>query len=247
MSRECFEAWAPSGNEWSQWAKPAPFIGDSMMASVRPAGPEASAGSLEPVPDVCMVLDLPGAESVRMAVALARKGFRPLPLINTTTGGSEAIDMAEVLAELRHGADALRYLQIPENAPPAFVLDSRREGQGYTPRPRTYDNRWMVFPQDFPSGNFLRGKGIKRAMVLSRQPQLSSDLAHVMRRWQDAGVTIFLEVAGDGQKPLQLTVSRPSMFRMGWYRFLVAIGMKKNSAGGFGGWIPEPSKSGGYG
>jgi hypothetical protein len=248
VSREYFEAWAPVKSEWSQWAKPAPFI-DSAMASAPDAtpGPDLDTSTMNPERELCIVLDLPGPESIRTAVALARKGFQPVPLINTTTGNSEGIRMGEVLCEFRWGAIALREIAIPEEALPAFVLDSRREGAGYFPGPNTYDNRWMVFPQDFPSGNYMAARGVRRALVLTRERGLRPDIQHVLRRWQEAGIKIFLETPGDGQKPAEVTIEKPSMFKLGWYRFLVAIGMKRNAAGGFGGWIPEPSQSGGYG
>ncbi|MBZ0136891.1 MAG: hypothetical protein K8I27_11005 [Planctomycetes bacterium] len=52
---------------------------------------------------------------------------------------------------------------------------------------------------------------------------------------------------GDGLKPVEIRVNKPSMFKLGWYRFLAAMGLKRNSTGGFGGRIPEPSQSSGFG
>jgi hypothetical protein len=248
LSRDAFEVWAPPGREWSQWAKPAPFVGASMdSAPSTGASAELKVGSIKSEPDLCVVLDLPGPEAVRLAVGLARNGIQPVPLINTTTGSGEAISMGEVLSELRRGAGELRAITLAQDALPAFVLDSRRDAPTYVPRPRTYDNRWMVFPQDFPSGNYMAARGIRRAVVITREPKLRDDLRHILRRWQDAGLKIYFETPGDGQKPQEITVEKPSMFKHGWYRVLVAMGFKKNAAGGFGGWIPEPSQSRGYG
>ena len=79
-------------------------------------------------------------------------------------------------------------------APPAFLLDSRRFPRGKAASPGQFDNRWMVFPQDFPSGKLLLSRGLRRAVVVREGP-LMDDLAHVLRRWQEAGVRIEEKVA----------------------------------------------------
>ncbi len=248
MSRELFEAWAPPACDWSQWAKPAPFIAkDIHSAFGRYAGQALNPSTIKPESDMAVILELPGAEAVAMAVSLAQQGFRPVPLINTTTGSNEAVGMGTILGELRAGAPIVNAAAIPDDAPPVFVLDTQREGHGYTRRPRTYDNRWMVFPQDFPSGNYMVARGIKRLLLLTRDANIRRDLMHVLRRWQDAGVKIYRELPGDGLLPVEVNVPKPSQFKLGWYRFLVAMGLRKNAAGGFGGWIPEPSQSSGSG
>ena len=43
------------------------------------------------------------------------------------------------------------------HAPPAFLLDSDRM-KAPAPDPGRFDNRWLVFPQDFPSAAFLRSR-----------------------------------------------------------------------------------------
>jgi hypothetical protein len=245
MSRELFELWAPDGDEWTQWAKPAPFVGTAMMY----ANGSASFTMMEldgvpQFPDMAVVLDLPGPESVRLGMLLAQRGMRAVPLINTTSGSSAAIDMGSVMKELRDCANALRDLEIPPDAPPVFILDSRRNAPGYSPRPKTYDNRWLVFPQDFPSGNYMFARGIRRTVVITRDSGIKDDMLHVLRRWQEAGVRILLGSALGGP-PVETDVPKPSRFKAAWYRLLVAAGLKKNSAGGFGGFIPEPSQSSG--
>jgi hypothetical protein len=52
----------------------------------------------------------------------------------------------------------------------------------------------VVFPQDFPSANFLFRHQISRVLLFQHggraQPQ--SDLAHVLLRWQEARMEVFL-------------------------------------------------------
>ena len=114
--------------------------------------------------------------------------------------------------------------------------------------PGRFDNRWAVFPQDFPSASFLMSNGV-RAVVLGQrladEPQ--RDLAHVLLRWQEAGIQILLGALQRDASPEPIRVSRPGQFRALWYRALVLAGLRRNSAGGFGAVVPVPSQSSGFG
>jgi hypothetical protein len=44
-----------------------------------------------------------------------------------------------------------------------------------------------------------------------------------------------------------VTVAKPKRFRSIWYRLLAIAGLRRNSAGGFGSVVPQPSSSGGGG
>jgi hypothetical protein len=129
------------------------------------------------------------------------------------------------------------------DAPPAFLLDSRRMSPAQPVRPGMFDNRWKVFPQDFPAGHFLQSHRIGRILLIQRhsgQPQ--EDLAHVLRRWQDAGLAIQQKDVTNALPPRDITVGRPAWYRAMWYRVLAMLGLQRGRPGGFGGIIPEPSK-----
>jgi hypothetical protein len=86
-NEQCFEAWAPAGAEWCQWAKPALF---THLEAVQPTAAEDRPWAGEdvswlPAPDgrTALVVDLPSPASVTTAIALARRGWRPVPLFNT--------------------------------------------------------------------------------------------------------------------------------------------------------------------
>ena len=80
---------------------------------------------------------------------------------------------------------------------------------------------------------------------IAGKPQ--NDLAHILLRWQEAGIRILgCEASGDKQ-PEPVQVEKPNNFRALWYRAMVLAGLRRNSAGGFGAIVPEPSSSGGYG
>jgi hypothetical protein len=108
-----------------------------------------------------------------------------------------------------------------------------------------FDNRWMVFPQDFPSARFLVERKIKRVtLVQAEKTQPSEDLSHVLLRWQEAGIEILAKTKGDVGAPSGITVSRPSRFKASWYRALAIMGLRRSSVGGFGSFIPETSAAG---
>lgn len=138
----------------------------------------------------------------------------------------------------------LKSLALPLDASPAFLLDAdRRLGLGAA-TPGRFDNRSISFPTDFPSANLILSCGYRRAVLIQgmvSQPQ--PDLAHTLRRWQEAGVGISIRIPeGEGFSPPQpIDVRRPSAFRSLWYALLVKMGLKKYPLGGFGGMVPHPS------
>jgi len=112
--------------------------------------------------------------------------------------------------------------------------------------PGLFDNRWLVFPQDFPSANFLRSHAMDSALLVQAQPdQPQSDLAHVLLRWQQAGLPLRVVTPAPGAAPQPLSVRRPRLFRWMWHRALASLGLRRNSAGGFGAVVPMPSSSSG--
>jgi hypothetical protein len=249
MDREqLFELWAPSACPWSRWAKPILFADRSVVFV---PGPDN-----EPLPPIgvqrdertAVIVDLPGAEAVRTGLALAADGYRPVPLFNGARGpslnlGATALVNVDPIVEwLSRGADLLSRLALPALAPPAFLLDANRQMLGASPSPGRFDNRWLVFPQDFPSANFLRSQNLQRVLLLQNRPgQPATDLAHVLLRWQQAGLELYCFDPTTGGSVSALTVSKPSWFGLVFQRALALAGLRRNSAGGFGSVIPQPS------
>jgi hypothetical protein len=124
------------------------------------------------------------------------------------------------------------------------MLDSNRRGMEPV-SPGKFDNRWMVFPQDLPSANFLLSNGIESALLVARKGErVADDLAHVLFRWKEGKLSL-LRKDVDGGPIEDLDVRRPAGFRTAWYRVLVALRLRRNSAGGFGSIVPTPSSGGG--
>ena len=251
-SEACFAAWAPDGSRWSAWAKPVAFLLPQWDAGY-PSNP-ATLPMPVTVPTAitfntndAVIVDLPGAESVHVGVALVRHGFRPVPLFNGTSGPKATIDVLPITRALFGGAHDIERRQLSPNAPPAFLLDSRRNEPEAAPMPGVYDNRWVVLPQDFPSGALLASRGIRFATVLRRGGvAVRSDLAHVLRRWQEHGIRTRVIDMGTQVVTNYVDVPKPSFFSMLGYVAIALLRLRRSNVGGFGSRIPEHTSGGGY-
>jgi hypothetical protein len=214
--------------------------------SVDSSGPPQPA-SYDPAtfdPWTAFLVDMPGERSVEIGMALARTGCRPVPLFNTDYNLFAIVPVLPILRHLLDSAGELQGLAIPPDSPPAFLLDAKRLDPTASPEPGKFDNRWAVFPQDFPSANFLLSNNIRRVVLLQEDrlqgvPRI--DLAHVLLRWQEGGVEIYVQDPDGNMSPRPIQVAKPSAFRSLFYRALTVAGLRRSSAGGFGSVIPVPS------
>lgn len=266
---DVYECWAPAGGRWSPWAKPVVFahlhlLHDSLdaFAPTDMPGLPGTPPSLDATGDTAVVVDIPGADGVELGLLLASRGFRPVPLYNavplpvlstgTRSMGPVAVDLRGVAKALDEGATVLAATTLPWDAPPAFLLDARRRAGDVTARigPGTFDNRSVSLPSDFPSANALLAAGVTRVVVVVVMYTLTEqipqpDLAHTLRRWQDAGIRIELFRLGADATPRPIEVPRPRWYRHAWHGLLVRLGLRPHLLGGFGGFIPIPSSSSG--
>ncbi len=261
MNKETiYSIWAPDESPWSQWAKPVLFAHLDSALSHLPISETADDVNWAPPPgeNVALVLDLPGPEGILTGVALATRGYRPVPLynaiplpsgeslLNPFTGTHvAAVNVMPQLSALRTGAEQLAKLSLPLKAPPVFLLDANRSGNGRKMEADEFDNRSISFTTDFPSGNFLTSHGIQRVILVQRdrvEPQ--SDLAHTLRRWQDAGITLKRKRI-ELPEPLEaFEIPRPSWYGAMFQRALAAVGFRRSGSGGFGAWMPDSSAGG---
>ncbi len=258
-AKQLYEVWAPAESPWSPWVSPVLFAQMECPAdSAREASDSPDPGwhQEEADPESAVVVDLPGADSFRLAMTLAARGYRPVPVINASPGPIRflltppsqpivVLDMSALLAEICACSQFLRELPLASNAPPAFILDALRLKGNQPVRDDMFDNRWMTFPQDFPSGRFLAEHKVKRVILVQDQKtQPEEDLSHVLLRWQQAGIEILAKTARESGLPSRISVSTPSQFKASWYRALASMGLRRSTVGGFGSFIPETSSAG---
>lgn len=239
---EAYKIWALDDALWTQWAKPTMFSQEpTIWNGIRQFEiPEVSWFSFEH--DAMIIVDLEGDESVRVGIALAELGFRPVPLFNGNRGsGEEIINVDDLEMSLYWGAEKLARINLEKNAKPAFLLDARRMKDGK--RVNTFDNRWCVFPQDMPSAEYLIHNNIKKVIVNSNT--IREDLSHILFRYQEKGI-IICQTNDNGIK--QVKVHKPSRFKSIGYRLKVIMGLTRNPAGGFGSQVPDPmTRNSGFG
>jgi len=184
-----------------------------------------------------IIVDMPGIQSVSEAFSYALLGWRPVPLYNgVASRGKMLVDAAEIADGLRMGTDRLSKLSIPPDAPPVFMLDSRR--MHGSKAPGLFDNRWCVFPQDMPSASYLNSMGIEKVIV--RTPvYVLEDLGQILFDYQKSGIALF-ELRNISDAPKAITARKPSLFKGFFYRLSVIAGLSRNSTGGFGSMVPYP-------
>ena len=241
--KDAFDAWAPPESAWSAWAKPVAFA-NLVHTPWAPRLERPSIGAL-PRADVAaaVVVDLPGKRAVTVGLGLADGGWQPVPLFNGNFGPAAIVDLPPLLGALRAGAELLRDNPPPRGAPPAFLLDADRMAGGRQPRPNDFDNRWVTFPQDFPSAAHLAASGIRRVIVIQDGGSIAGDLTHVLLRYREAGLEVLLLTEVDSA-PVTANLVKPSRFRGIWYRALATLGLRRSMSGGFGGVVPDPQSAG---
>ena len=233
--KEIFEIWAPREAAWSQWASPVAFAYiDCDKLGVR-AAPATSTGALNVAvaPGTAYVIDLPGASAIRLAMRLARVGLRPVPVFNASpapltpglAAGSALVDMTYVMREICFAVSELALLPIQNDAAPVFVLDANRMN-GRTSLDPQFDNRWIVYPQDFPSGAKLREHGITRVVAIQQTEAIADDLNDVLVEWQNAGLEIVTKRDDERAAEVRRHVKPTPWLLLLWRKFVRLLGFK---------------------
>lgn len=192
--REIYKVWAPIDKKWTRWVRPVPFVGirnhvkdfDYAEFSV----PEIDYLDKEWA-DAAIIVDLPDEESVEEGLALARVGYRPIPIFNgiiEQRGARATVDNQTVGVALEWGASELAQIELKDDALPAFLLDSNRL-QRYKMEDSLFDNSWDVYSQDMPSADFLLKNGIRKVVVIG--DAFSDDLKVILYEYQKKKIEVF--------------------------------------------------------
>ena len=208
--RQVFEIWAPSGARWVDWVRPVPFVlidsYDKTNAITNFTIPSINyVNKLQN--DTAIFVDLPGCESITEALAIAKLGWRPIPVFNGTNeqyGAMALVNNHSISNALLWGADKLQSISIPKDAPPMFLLDSYRTHR-HKINVSVFDNSWDLYPQDIPSAEYFLLNGINKILVRGDSVQI--DLQKIFYIFQKKGIRILFTNGFD--KPKEVSIKKP--------------------------------------
>ena len=192
--KEIYKIWAPQGAKWTDWVRPVPFVAiDTYKRKETEDFLELKGIFLkEYLENTAIFVDLSGEKSIEFGIALAKVGYRPIPLFNGTNGPIETMETTDTyLVEnaLIAGTKKLKEININDNALPAFLLDSNRL-LSYRSNVSIFDNSWDLYGQDIPSVNYFKDNGIKDIIVVGEK--INSDLRRIFFKFQDKGINFFV-------------------------------------------------------
>lgn len=184
------------GKKWTDWVRPVPFIAAKADVKGYHAG-ELFVPVIDFIDDkwknAAVIVDLPGDESVEVGLALAKLGYRPIPIYNGTIEQKNAratVDNQTIGAALIWGAEVLKQIEITDEALPVFLLDKNRLNR-FKLDASIFDNSWDVYPQDLPSADYFLKNGIKKIIVIS--DSLAKDLKEIFKKFKKKNIEICLE------------------------------------------------------
>lgn len=194
LGKDIYKVWAPIGAKWVQWVRPVPFIGINNKLKVY----DVSDFSIPKITyitnyreDTAFIIDLQGDKSIKEGLALARIGFRPIPIYNGNDAQKNSIATVDnniIKLGLIKGAKELREITLKPDASPAFLLDSNRTNQ-FKMNFSVFDNSWDIYGQDLPSAEYLLKNNIKRMIV--RSDKLQNDLNKILYKFAEKGIIIY--------------------------------------------------------
>lgn len=186
--KDIYKIWAPNECNWVDWVRPVPFIGvdqhHNYQEFIDYTIPKINyiKGKMN---DTMIIIDIKGVDSIKEGIALAKLGYRPIPIFNGTNpliNTKSTTNNLIIEPLLVWGALELKNIKIDNDAPPVFLLDSNRLNR-YKLNRGIFDNSWDIYPQDIPSKEYLLKKGIKKIII--RGEKLNNDLCKVLYKYQN--------------------------------------------------------------
>lgn len=205
--REVFKVWAPIGAKWTQWVRPVPFIVINDDIKIYDAYDFTNHGIkylTKASSDTAIIVDLPGDDSIVEGIALAKMGFRPIPVYNGTNeqnGAIATVDNRVIELGLVLGALELQKINLSKEAPPVFLLDSNRMNR-YKMDASVFDNSWDIYHQDIPSCEYFFENGINNIII--RGSVVNKDLNKILYKFQRKGMKILFTNGYDEPKEVKL-------------------------------------------
>ncbi len=208
IGKEMYKIWAPK-SKWQGWVRPVVFA--YMDSEIKK---EYFNKTLEDIvyiardnKDVAIVVDLPGAESVKEGLSLAKLGYIPVAVYNGVNEQNKArstVDNSQLELALIWGANILKDIKFSCDAAPVFLLDSNRINS-YKIDPSVYDNSWDVYSQDMPTATYLLNNGIRKVLLVS--DGIRTDINKILHSYKNEGLEILYTEGVN--KPVEAKLPKP--------------------------------------
>lgn len=206
-NKEIYKIWAPDKKRWVDWVRPVPFINIDDSSS-RKEFIDYRIPSInylkEVLNDTALIIDIPGIDSIKEGIALARLGYRPIPIFNGTDppiGTISTTNNQIIKPLLIWGAFELKNIKLKNDAPPVFLLDQNRLNR-YKINNGIFDNSWDIYDGDLPSPKYLLENGINKIIVRSNFQ--AKDLRKILYKWQKNNIKIFFTNGYEEPKEVKL-------------------------------------------
>ena len=141
--------------------------------------------------NVAIIADLPEHYSINEGIALAKLGYRPIPVFNGTAetkGAKATVNNHAVEVGLIFGGIELQKIELKKDASPVFLTDSNRLNR-HKLDISIFDNSWDLYHQDLPSAEYFLKNGIDKIIV--RGNRFNKDLNKILYRHQEKGMKIY--------------------------------------------------------
>lgn len=206
-NKEIYKIWAPDKKRWVDWVRPVPFINIDDSSS-RKEFIDYRIPSInylkEVLNDTALIIDIPGIDSIKEGISLAKLGYRPIPIFNGTDppiGTISTTNNQIIKPLLIWGAFELKNIKLKNDAPPVFLLDQNRLNR-YKINNGIFDNSWDIYDGDLPSPKYLLENGINKIIVISNFQ--AKDLQKILYKWQKNNIKIFFTNGYEEPKELKL-------------------------------------------
>ena len=206
-NKEIYKIWAPDKKRWVDWVRPVPFINIDDSSS-RKEFIDYRIPSInylkEVLNDTALVIDIVGTDSIKEGIALAKLGYRPIPIFNGTDppiGTISTTNNQIIKPLLIWGAFELKNIKLKNDAPPVFLLDQNRLNR-YKINNGIFDNSWDIYDGDLPSPKYLLENGINKIIVRSNFQ--AKDLRKILYKWQKNNIKIFFTNGYEEPKEVKL-------------------------------------------
>lgn len=204
-------------------------------------------------PDTSLIVDLPGAATIKMAAILMKYGAQPICTFDhwdttwvpaTSRGRSrksaviQSTEMINTMFTLAPEVHESRQ-KLTTDSPPAWICDSRRLAPGVRPSPGTFDNRYYIDDSILAGIPTLKKAGIRRVVYFSMniadevQPDL---IPHFIEADKEGLVLERLALLDES------TWMKPVEMKVPFKRNLPIHGFRRSDMGGFGQMVPVPSE-----